>query len=253
VPVPSGDRDTGPGQNLRLRPGPADSQGVNARRLTRACSLLLLVAAVFAATDSAAPAGSSTRSQRSLTELQKARRFLRYVNAYDKYSLWPILDATRHQTLVEEEACDVSPPKSKFNSDFLFWQAVSDLRIAAQLVWPYDNLHGELAALRPRAAPLRTLVSSSSVQLEEARQFEAFVDPDVCALLHTWQAQQWSDSFPLAYYCGTLRQLGVNWWRMMRQRKRSEATEPALQKLGLGFMKAINLSGGVNFYPVGCK
>lgn len=232
----------------------ADSQRVNARRLTRACSLLLLIATVFAATASGVSAGSSTRSQRSLTELQKARRFLRYVNAYDEYSLWPILDSTRHQTLVEEEACDVSPPKSKlFSSNFLFWNAVSDLRIAAQLVWPYDNLHGELAALRPRAAPLRTLVHSSGIELEEARQFAAFVDPDVCALLHTWQAQQWNDSFPLAYYCGTLRRLGVNWWRMARERKRSDATEPALEKLGLGFINAINLSGGVNFYPVGCK
>jgi hypothetical protein len=215
--------------------------------------LLLLVTVAMAATAAGVHAGNATRSQRQLTELQKARLFLRYVNAYDEHNLWPTLDSTRHETLLEEEACDVSPPKAKFNSDFLFWGVVSDLRIAARLVWAYDNLHGELAAVRPRAAPLRTLVSSSGIQLDEARQFEAFVDPDVCALLHTWQAQQWSDSFPLNYYCGTLRQLGVNWWRLVRQKKRSEATEPALQKLGLGFMKAINLSAGVNYYPVGCN
>jgi hypothetical protein len=106
-------------------------------------------------------------------------------------------------------------------------------------------MRARLAALHPRAAALRTLVSSSGILLREASKLSSLPDPDYCSLVHAWQDQQWRHSYPANYYYGVMRERGVNVTLMSQARSRAWATTRRLQKLGLSDHAAVELAVGV--------
>jgi hypothetical protein len=174
--------------------------------------------AVALTVSACAPAQSAPRSSGALSERQKAKRFTRIVSAFNSEHLFVEEDAMRHYVARQSEACDLSPPKSEFDYEYLLQEGVAELLTDVKLVQPYDDMHARFAALHPRTSVLRTLVSSSGIQVREGSKLSSLADPDYCSLVHAWKDQQWSHSFPTAYFYGVMRDRGVN-VRLIRQQR----------------------------------
>jgi hypothetical protein len=216
---------------------------VHSRRWLRigpfGAAALLLVGAT-------ACSGSSVRADTTQSGLQAGLAFLQ---AYRPFLALGGIEAERSIILPEvaKRQCAAYPraPGPKLTAKLHNALSVaSDIRLELALIHPYLAFSQRLSRLHLKPRALQVVARADATVAAELKQHLVGARFDLCAFLSNWKAHGWRASYGQRLQEMPFgRSHRVNRRRLQRAFDNSVAVMPQLQRLGLTFRQALEISG----------